>query len=128
MSEGPGAGLSPSARIVAEAGAGWAVEDAGGRRIGVRRPGALDRLRLFKALGPGLAQNERYVGYAMLAMCVESLDGVPVPQPGNEGQLEGLVARLGDAGMVAVGRALVEDDAAGGVAGAEMGNRVAQPG
>ena len=44
--------------------------DAQGRVLQVRRPGALDRLRLFKAVGPTLASNERYIGYAMLAMCV----------------------------------------------------------
>ena len=50
----------------------------------------------------------------MLAMCVSSIDGVPVPLPGNEGQLEGLVQRLGDAGMVAIGQ---------GLADAAQGNR-----
>lgn len=109
---------TPSARIVADASACWSVDDAKGRAIEVRRPGALDRLRLFKALGPGLAQNDRYVSYAMLAMCVTAIDGVPVPQPANEGQLEALVLRLGDAGMVAVGR---------GLADAAQGNRSARP-
>ncbi|HEY0206458.1 MAG TPA: hypothetical protein VGC15_20185 [Acetobacteraceae bacterium] len=72
----------------------------------MRRPGALDRLRLFKALGPVLSGNDRYVGYAMLAYCVQAIDGVPVPAAANEGQLEALVARLGDAGLAAVGEAL----------------------
>ena len=92
--------------------------DAQGRSLEVRRPGALDRLRLFKALGPGLAQNDRYVGYAMLAMCVTAMDGVPVPQPANEAQLEALVLRLGDAGMLAVGRELAD---------AAQGNQGARP-
>ena len=109
---------TPSARIVAEAATASSVTDAGGRVLEVRRPGALDRLRLFKAVGPGLAQNDRYVGYAMLAMCVASIDGVPVPQPANEGQLEALVQRLGDAGMVAVGQELAD---------AARGNRGARP-
>ena len=112
-------GETPSARIVAEGAAAFRVVDAAGRALEVRRPGALDRLRLFKALGPGLAQNDRYVGYAMLAMCVCSIDDVPVPQPGNESQLEALIQRLGDDGMVAVGRELAE---------AALGNRVARPG
>ncbi len=90
------------------------LTDADGRVLQVRRPGALDRLRLFKAVGPGLASNDRYVGYAMLAMCVSAIDGVPVPAPANEGQLEGLVQRLGDAGMVAIGQ---------GLADAAQGNR-----
>lgn len=95
------------------------VTDALGRVLEVKRPGALDRLRLFKALGPGLAQNDRYVGYAMLAMCVVAIDDVPVPQPGSEGQVEALVQRLGDEGMVAIGQELAD---------AARGNRVARPG
>ena len=110
---------APSARIVAAAAAVVRTVDAQGRVLEVRRPGALDRLRLFKAVGAGLAQNDRYLGYGMLAMCVVAIDGVPVPQPVNEGQLEALVQRLGDAGMVSVGREL---------AAAEPGNGVARPG
>ena len=119
--------VSPTARIVAAALATVSVKDVSGRVLEVRRPGALDRLRLFKALGPGLSSNEQYVGYSMLAMCVVSIDGVPVPQPGNEAQMEGLIGRLGDAGMVAVGQGLL-DQAGGGVADAGGGNGVARPG
>jgi len=112
--EGAVPSLSPSQRIVVEASREMMLTDADGRVLQVRRPGALDRLRLFKAVGPGLASNDRYVGYAMLAMCVSAIDGVPVPAPANEGQLEGLVQRLGDAGMVAIGQ---------GLADAAQGNR-----
>ena len=112
--EGAVPALSPSQRIVVEASREMMLTDADGRVLQVRRPGALDRLRLFKAVGPGLASNDRYVGYAMLAMCVSAIDGVPVPAPVNEGQLEGLVQRLGDAGMVAIGQ---------GLADAAQGNR-----
>ena len=98
--------VSPSQRIVFEAARETDVTDSSGRVLRIRRPGALDRLRLFKAVGPGLASNERYVGYAMLAMCVTSIDGIPQPAPTNEGQLEALVQRLGDAGMVAIGQEL----------------------
>jgi hypothetical protein len=101
-------GRSPSQRIVVDAAQEFEVKDALGRVLQVRRPGALDRLRLFKAVGPVLASNERYVGYAMLAMCVGAIDGVPVPAPANEGQLEALVQRLGDTGMVAVGQGLAD--------------------
>ena len=59
-----GAGQTPTARIVAEARAPLTVVDADGRKIEFRRPGALDRLRLFKALGPALSANNLYVGYA----------------------------------------------------------------
>lgn len=105
--------VTPSQRVIFEASREVDVTDSGGRVLRVRRPGALDRLRLFKAVGPGLASNERYVGYAMLAMCVSSIDGIPQPAPTNEGQLEALVQRLGDPGMVAIGQEL---------ANAERGN------
>lgn len=123
--------VSPTARIVAAAMATVSVKDVSGRVLEVRRPGALDRLRLFKALGPGLSSNEQYVGYSMLAMCVVSIDGVPVPQPGNEAQMEGLIGRLGDEGMVAVGQGLLDQAGnihAGGVADAGGGNGEARPG
>lgn len=111
---------SPSVRILSEAAQVSSVTDGAGRILEVRRPGALDRLRLFKAVGPALAENERYLGYAMLAMCICSIDGVPVPQPVNEAQLEVLVARLGDAGLMAVGRALSPPSEE--VASATLGN------
>ncbi len=104
---------SPSERIVAEAWAPLTVVDAEGRKLEFRRPSALDRLRLFKALGPGLSGNDRYVGYAMLAFCVTAIDDVPIPLLANETQVEGLVQRLGDVGLVAVGE---------GVASAGPGN------
>lgn len=112
--------MTPSERIVDEAGQSIPVVDVTGRTLEVRRPGALDRLRLFKALGPSLSQNDRYVGYATLAMCVASIDGVPVPQPATEGQLEAAVARLGEAGMVAIGQGLE-------LADADPGNGEARP-
>ena len=110
--------MTPTARIVAEASAAVTVTDALGRALEVRRPGALDRLRLFKALGPRLAENSKYVGYGMLAMCVSSIEGIPVPQPANEAQLEGLIDRLGNIGLAAVGR---------GLADATLGNPSARP-
>ena len=91
---------------MAEAWAPLSVVDAEGRRIEFRRPGALDRLRLFKALGPDLSANDRYIGYAMLAFCVTAIDGVSQPQLANEMQLEGVVDRLGGAGLEAVGEGM----------------------
>jgi hypothetical protein len=84
--------------------------DALGRRLTVRQPNALDQLRLFKAVGPLLAQNQPYLGMAMVACSVTAIDSVPVPIPGNEHQIESLVQRLGDAGLRAAG-ALLEPPA-----------------
>ena len=93
---------SASSRIVAASLAETVVRDAAGRELSLRRMSALDRLRLFKAVGPQLAQNAPYLGMAMLAASVCAIDGVPVPPPVTEGQVEALVSRLGDAGIAAV--------------------------
>ncbi len=99
---------SPSGRIVAAAAAQTWVHDANGRELVLRRMTALDRLRLFKAVGPTLAQNTPYLGMAMLAASVCAIDGVPVPPPVTEGQLEALVSRLGDTGIAAAAAGLAE--------------------
>ena len=46
------------------------VTDSDGRRLTLRRLTALDRLRLFKAAGPVLAQNQPWLGMALLACSV----------------------------------------------------------
>ena len=99
---------APSARVIHAAQAAPCVTDAIGRRLQLRRLTALDKLRLFKAAGPVLAQNQSWLGMAVLAASVSAIDDVPVPAPGNEAQIEALVARLGDAGIAAVGAALAE--------------------
>ena len=82
------------------------VTDSQGRRLTLRRLTALDRLRLFKAAGPNLAQNDRWLGMAILAVSVAAIDDIPVPTPANEHQIEALVHRLGDAGIAASATAL----------------------
>lgn len=81
---------------------GAEVVDALGRKLALRRLGAVDRLRLFKAAGPALSANPGWMGLAMLAVSVTAIDGVPVPVPATEAQVEALVGRLGDAGLAAV--------------------------
>ncbi len=82
------------------------VTDSQGRRLNLRRLTALDRLRLFKAAGPLLSHNDRWLGMAMLAVSVSAIDDIPIPQPGSEQQIEALVHRLGDTGIAAAASAL----------------------
>jgi len=98
--------MTPSASIVAAATITETVIDADGRRLSIRRLSALDRLRLFKAAGPLLSQNQPWLGMALIACSVAGIDDVPVPPPSNEIQIEAMVGRLGDAGIVAVAQAL----------------------
>lgn len=95
----------PASRIVATAEAAPTITDSQGRRITLRRIGALEKLRLFKAVGPQLAQNEPYLAIALLACAVAAIDDVPLPTPANEAQIEMVVQRLGEAGLSAVGAA-----------------------
>ncbi len=98
--------MGPASAIVASAAAEQVAITADGIRLTLRRLSALDKLRLFKAAGPHLAQNEPWLGMALLASSVVAIDDVPVPVPSTEHQIEAMVARLGDAGIAAVASAL----------------------
>ncbi len=87
------------------------VRDAAGRRITLRRLGALDKLRLFEAAGPVLSGNDRWLGMAVLACSVTAIDDVPWPMPANKQGVEAMVQRLGDDGIAAVSDALAPGDA-----------------
>jgi len=82
------------------------VQDAAGRSLSLRRLNALDKLRLFKAAGPVLAQNPLWLGMATLACAVIEIDGIPIPSAINEAQIEALVGKLGDTGIAAIAKAL----------------------
>jgi hypothetical protein len=98
--------MTPSTSIISAAAATESIVDSGGRTLIVRRLTALDRLRLFKAAGPLLAQNPPWLGMALVASSVVAIDNVPVPPPSNELQIEAMIGRLGDAGVEAVAQAL----------------------
>ena len=88
------------------------VTDSQGRRLQLRKLTALDKLRLFKTAGPHLAQNQPWLGMAVLACSVAAIDDVPVPMPSTETLVESLVQRLGDDGIAAIAAALAPDPAA----------------
>ena len=94
--------MTPSQTIATDATRPLTAVDTRGRRLSVRRLTALDTLRLFKAAGPVLAQNEPWLSMAALAFSVMEIDGIPVPAPGTESQIEGLIDRLGDEGLAAI--------------------------
>jgi len=98
--------MTPSEAIIDAALATDIITDGQRRRMTVKRLTALDRLRLFKAAGPMLAQNSPWLGMALIASSVTAIDDVPVPPPANETQIEAMIGRLGDAGISAVAQAL----------------------
>jgi hypothetical protein len=101
--------MTPSQTIVNEAARTFSIVDTKGRRLTLRRLTALDTLRLFKAAGPVLAQNEPWLSMAGLAFSVLEVDGVPVPAPTTETQIEGLIDRLGDEGLAAIANTVKEE-------------------
>lgn len=85
------------------------VIDKAGRKIQLRKIGVLEQLRLFKALGPQLSLNDMYMSLAITAASAEAIDGVPLPFPGSEMMLEGVLERLGDDGVAAIEAAAVAE-------------------
>ena len=98
--------MTPSQQVVAQAQQVQVLQDSDGRRITIRRLGALDRLRLFEAAGPVLSGNDRWLGLAALACSVTEIDGVPLPMSASKASVEAAVQRLGDAGIAAIAAAL----------------------
>lgn len=103
---------TPTGAIVSNSRETFAVTDGLNRTLEVRRINALDRLRLLKAAGPGLSQNDAWLNLAALAFSVVAIDSVPRVTPTNEHHIETAVAELGDAGMEAVAEALNEHSGA----------------
>lgn len=100
---------SPSSQVVSDGAQVVTVTDSLGRKLTVKRPRALDKMRLFRVLGPDLSMNPAYVGMAMLACSVTEIDGDPVPFPQKQGFVEALVDRIGDEGIEAVAGVLAPD-------------------
>lgn len=96
---------TPSSRIVAQASQGWTVSDARGREIGVRRLGRAEIRRLMRAWGQA-SDIDRWLGEAVIAAHVTSIDGTPVAPSRTPDQIDNLVERLGDDGMLVVAESI----------------------
>jgi hypothetical protein len=102
--------MMPSHTIIESSNRTFTTVDTRGRRLTFRRLTALDTLRLFKAAGPVLSQNEAWLAMSGLAFSILEIDGVPVPAPSTEVQIEGLIDRLGDEGLAAVATKIRDDE------------------
>ncbi len=94
--------MTPTQSIIEDSVKRDVIQDQTGRRIGVRTLGPVDTLRLYKAAGPTLSENNAWLQFAALAIAVSDIDGVPVPPPTTEGQIESIISRLGEAGINAI--------------------------
>lgn len=104
--------ITPTRLIVSDLNRTFEIHDNLGRSLKVRRINALDRLRLLKAAGPDLSQNDAWLNMAALVMSLMEINGAPRPTPINERQIEASVAELGDQGLEAIAEALDENNTA----------------
>ena len=102
--------MLPSQAVIRAANRTFNTVDALGRRLTLRRLTALDTLRLIKAAGPVLSQNEPWLAMSGLAFSVLEIDGIPVPSPVTEVQIEGLIEKLGDEGLAAIAEAVKDEE------------------
>ena len=119
---------TPSSVIITNANQTYEVLDDLGRKIIVRHINALDRLRLLKAAGPELSENDAWLNMAALALSVTELNGIPCPTPTSERQIESAVLALGDGGLHAVAEVLAQNQNTGLMQdGSPEGNVVGTP-
>ena len=83
------------------------ITDARGRKIAIHKLTPVERLTLFETLGAALSDNTRYLGYAMSAACVDTVDGVRHVIDSKKAVVA-LVRELADAGLDAIDKAYRE--------------------
>lgn len=97
---------TPSREILERANRIVRVSDARGRTLGIKRPGVLERLRLYEIVGPQNTENRKYLGLAGAAFCAVELDGEALALPATRRELEARLILLGEEGVDAINRAL----------------------
>jgi hypothetical protein len=120
--------ITPTNDLIAKSCQTTDTQDCMGRSLKIRRINALDRLRLLKAAGPELSQNDAWLNVAALAVAVMEIDGIPRATPVSERQIEAAVLALGDSGLQAVAEALsTGEEAMSLFQGSPEGNVVGTP-
>ena len=96
-----------------------------GRVFTFRKVGVVQQARILRAIGPAQSDNAPYVNMVFEASMVSDIDGVPLPFPTNERQIDTMIDKVGDAGfaMLIVRRLAAQkkfmDDAEKAMEGAE---------
>ena len=99
---------SPTEQLTAEANRSYVVTDSIGRRITLQKPGLLAQFRLVKLVGGETASNRTYMNMILPITFVVAIDGVPVPAPSTQAQLDALIQRMDEHGLDACARGLME--------------------
>lgn len=91
----------PSEEVIIQAAAEVKVQDARGRVLALRKPNVLAQFRLVKMLGE-TARNSTYMTLVTPLTYLIAIDGDQVSPPSSERELEALIQRLDDDGVMAV--------------------------
>ena len=91
----------PSQEIIAQAQAEITVTDVKGRVLTLRKPNVLAHYRLVKILGEA-ASNTAYMSLVSPITYLTAIDGTPVSQPNTERELDALIQRLDEEGIMAL--------------------------
>lgn len=100
---------TPSQRLVNDANANAVITDARERSIAVRFPNSFLRMRLARFVGAELQANQEWWGNAIVALAVTMIGEVPMPESRNADQVESIIYKLEDDGMLAVAMWLKEE-------------------
>lgn len=92
---------TPSQELIASVSDETTVKDANGRVITLKKPGVLAQFKLVEVLGD-TSSNQVYMGMVMPLIFVSAIDGDPVQTPRSKLQVEALIQRLDEAGIMAV--------------------------
>lgn len=93
--------LKPSDEVVQKSLLPCTVTDARGRVITLQKPGVLAQFRMIEMLGE-TAKNQVYVGMVLPLMYVSAIDDEPLTRISSKKELEALIQRLDEDGLLAV--------------------------
>lgn len=96
---------TPAEQAVAHAAQEFTVTDEAGKTITIRRPGPLAQFRLMEAVG---GTNRGYINMCMPLIFVAAINGDGVSPLRTKAEVEALVTRLDEAGLVALSKAVEE--------------------
>jgi hypothetical protein len=98
---------TPSAQVVAKGASEVTVHDSKGRAFSIRKPGILAQYGIIETMGPS-ADIATYRGMVTPLIWISAIDGEPVSFPKNRLQLSALIQAVGDEGLEAVVKGIVE--------------------
>ncbi len=87
---------------------GTVVTDFLGRKIKIRKPKRLAKLKLAEAIG-SVAENDRYYRMVEHLLYVEEIDGLPFSIGSTKREVEAAYDRLGDEGETAIGQFFLDN-------------------